>query len=278
MSTQRFAAGIEYSGASYLGWQRQAQGPTVQECVESALSRIAAHPVTVQCAGRTDAGVHAVQQVVHFDAVARRPARAWVLGGNANLPDGISILWAMPVAGDFHARYSAVRRTYRYLILNRAARPGLLCDRVTWEFRPLCAESMAAAAAALAGEHDFSAFRAIACQARNPVRTVHRLEIGRYGQWVIIEIEANGFLHHMVRNIAGVLMEIGRGRRPTEWAGDVLRSRDRRVGGTTAAAAGLYFLTAAYPEHFGIPLPGPCTEMLTTFTNVPEPRHAGACA
>jgi len=249
----RFALGVEYDGAAFHGWQIQEDVRTVQECLERALSRVAAHPVTVQCAGRTDAGVHATGQVVHFDTRASREPRAWVLGGNVNLPGDVSIAWAVPVAETFHARYSATGRTYRYVILNRTARAALLGDRAVWVHRPLDAERMHAAAQVLVGEHDFSSYRALGCQAKSPVRRVTRLEVRRRGELVVIEVSANAFLHHMVRNIAGVLMAIGRGDRPPGWAGEVLERRDRSRGGVTAPGEGLYLVRVEYPQAFGLP-------------------------
>ncbi|MGD8310720.1 MAG: tRNA pseudouridine(38-40) synthase TruA [Chromatiales bacterium] len=255
----RFALGVEYDGARFHGWQMQEDVPTVQACVEDALSRVADHPVAVQCAGRTDAGVHATGQVVHFDTSAVRDARAWVLGGNVNLPDDVSISWARPVPERFHARYSAIARSYRYVILNRTARSALLGRRAVWVHRPLDADRMHDAAQALVGEHDFSSYRALGCQAKSPLRTVTRLEVRRGGELVIMDISANAFLHHMVRNIAGVLIAIGRGDRRAGWAQDVLERRDRTRGGVTAPAAGLYLVQVDYPEGFAIPrasLPG----------------------
>jgi tRNA pseudouridine38-40 synthase len=257
MPVSRIAAGVEYFGRDYNGWQRQSAGTTIQEAVELALSRVANEPVTVTCAGRTDAGVHARQQVIHFDVTAARPGQAWVLGVNTHLPADISIAWAMPVAASFHARFSALQRSYRYVILNRRARPGLMAGRVAWECRPLDEQRMRAAAQALVGEHDFSAFRSAQCQARNPVRRVNRIEIGRNGARLAIDIDANAFLHHMVRNIAGVLMMIGMERQPVSWAKSVLESRDRTLGGITAPAAGLYLTGVRYPAEFGLPGPDP---------------------
>ena len=251
---QRIALGIEYDGTRYCGWQYQDHSPSVQEKVEYALSQVAAHPVRVSCAGRTDTGVHALGQVVHFDTDSLRPAHAWVLGGNANLPADITLLWSTPVSREFHARYSATRRQYRYVIFNRALRPAILARRVSWEYRPLNIESMRDAASYLIGEHDFSAYRALACQAKSPIRTLHRLDISRQGEMVILDLEANGFLHHMVRNIAGVLMKIGAGEAPPSWAREVLELRDRTQGGVTASPDGLYFVTAYYPEEFAIPV------------------------
>lgn len=255
MTATRFALGLEYCGTRYLGWQKQAQGPTLQDCVEQALSSVADHPVEVYCAGRTDAGVHALCQVVHFDARAPRAPHNWVFGGNVQLPPDISIVWARQVEEEFHARYSATARRYRYLILNRAARPGLLPYLATWECRALDEGRMARAAQALLGRHDFSAYRATECQAKNPEREVRSLTVARDGDFVIIDIEANAFLHHMVRNIAGVLMEIGMGRRDTDWAGAVLRSRQRAAGGVTAPPHGLYLSHVGYPARHGIPAP-----------------------
>jgi len=250
----RIALGIEYDGSDFAGWQLQASGVrTVQGAVEQALSTVADRPVRVACAGRTDAGVHATGQVVHFDTAALRSPRAWTYGTNANLPKSVSAQWARPVAEDFHARFSALRRRYRYVILNREVRPTFLAWRVAWSHRPLDAALMGEAAQALVGEHDFSAYRALACQAKSPVRTLHELRVYRDRDLVIIELEANAFLHHMVRNIAGVLMTIGAGERPVSWAGEVLDARDRTLGGVTAPAHGLYLTAVTYPERFALP-------------------------
>lgn len=250
---RRIALGVEYDGRGFSGWERQRARRTVQGEVERALSRVAAEPVTVVCAGRTDAGVHAWGQVIHLDTRAVRPDHAWVLGGNANLPADVSLLWAVAVDGAFHARFSARSRRYRYLILNRRARSALHAGRVTWDYRPLDVERMAAAAAHLVGEHDFSAYRAQGCQARSPVRTVHRLTVARHGDLVAIEVEANAFLHHMVRNIAGVLMAVGSGREEPGWAREVLTGRDRNRGGVTAPPDGLYLTAVRYGEEFPLP-------------------------
>jgi tRNA pseudouridine38-40 synthase len=253
----RIALAIEYQGTHFVGWQAQAGARTVQGVVEYALQQVADHPVGTVCAGRTDAGVHATAQVVHFDAWAERSPRSWVLGANAHLPPGVSVIWAQPVAPDFHARFSATGRHYRYLILNRRSRPALLADRVCWECRPLSLAPMQEAAGYLIGEHDFSAYRAIACQAKRPVRHVRRLELVRNGDLVVLDIEANAFLHHMVRNIAGVLLGVGVGARPPVWAREVLDARDRTLGGITASAQGLYLVGVQYPKHYGLPsLPG----------------------
>ncbi len=249
----RIALGIEYDGADFSGWQIQENTRTVQGSLEQALSGVADHPVRVVCAGRTDAGVHAVGQVVHFDTAATRDARAWVMGTNANLPDEIAVLWSMPVADTFHARYSALQRHYRYVIFNRPVRPSLLSCRVGWEYRPLDEQRMADATRYLVGEHDFSSFRDSQCQAKSPVRTVMQLEVSRRGEFIFIDVVANAFLHHMVRNIAGVLMAIGAGKREPRWAQEVLEARDRTLGGVNAPPGGLYLIGVVYPVDFSIP-------------------------
>lgn len=252
-STLRIAVGVEYDGRRFHGWERQRNARTVQEVLEEALGRVADAPVRTVCAGRTDARVHALGQVAHFDTSARRSARSWTFGASANLPDDVCVLWAAPVDGEFHARFSAQSRSYRYVILNRAVRPAVLDGRVTWECRPLDAGAMARAARPLLGEHDFSAFRARGCQARNPVRTVERLDVARHGDFVVLDVRANAFLQHMVRNLAGVLMAIGMGREPETWSAAVLAGRDRALGGVTAPPDGLYLVDVAYPERFGLP-------------------------
>lgn len=249
----RLAVGVEYDGSGFFGWQRQRQSPTVQECLERALSRVADHEVTLHCAGRTDSGVHAWCQVAHFDTSSTRAERSWVLGANTYLMPGVSLLWARPVDDTFHARFSARRRRYRYRIVNRWVRPAIERDRATWIRRPLDAERMHTAAQGLVGEHDFSSFRAPGCQARSPVRTVHSVAVTRHGCEVTIDIEANAFLYHMVRNVAGVLIGIGEGRQPTTWLNEVLEARSRRAGGVTAPAQGLYFMAVEYPEHPHLP-------------------------
>lgn len=249
----RIAAGIEYCGSGFHGWQRQKKRRNVQQNVEAALSTVADHPVIIHCAGRTDAGVHALHQVIHFDTSAEREIHSWVFGGNVNLPRDIGINWAIPVDEDFHARFSATARTYRYIILNRRSRPAVYNRLVTWEYQPLDEMLMAKAAMALVGEHDFTSYRAQACQAKSPVREIRKLEIARDGDIVIIEIEANAFLHHMVRNIAGVLMMIGMGKESVEWAKQVLDARDRTAGGVTAAPDGLYLIHISYPDKYPLP-------------------------
>lgn len=249
----RVALGIEYAGTHFCGWQLQQDVRTVQACIETALSRVADHPVRVACAGRTDTGVHALGQVAHFDTTARRRDRSWVFGANTHLPPDVSVRWARPVADDFHARFSAVRRHYRYVIHNTPVRPALPAGAVAWEYRALDAARMGAAAVHLVGRHDFSSYRAYACQAKSPVRTVQRLEVQRRGEFVVIDIVADAFLHHMVRNIAGVLMAIGAGERDADWSREVLEHRDRRLGGVNAVPGGLYFVGVEYPAAYDIP-------------------------
>src|SRR5487761_241452 len=251
----RIAVGLEYQGTRYAGWQSQRSADTVQVLAEGALGKGAAEPVSLVCAGRPDAGVHARGQVAHFDTGASRSMRAWMLGANSELPRDIGIAWVRPVPAHFHARYCAEARTYRYLILNRASRSGLLAHRVTWIHRPLDTERMAQAAAALEGEHDFSAFRAAECQARSPIRRLERLSVARQGDWLAIEATANAFLHHMVRNIAGLLIRVGKGDAPPSWAAEVLARRDRRLSAATAPADGLYLWHVRYPGAFLIPAP-----------------------
>ena len=255
--TMRIAMGVEYDGSRFAGWQTQAHADTVQARVERALGRVADEVVAVTCAGRTDAGVHAAGQVIHFDTLAKRPAHGWVLGGTSNLPKDISLLWAKSVPDGFSARFSATGRTYRYAILNRRVRPAILRSHVTWFHKPLEAERMDAAAQALIGEHDFSSYRAVACQARHPRRQVTAIRVWRGGDYVYIDISANAFLHHMVRNIAGVLMAVGCGEQPISWPADLLDARDRTRGGVTAPAEGLYLVSVAYPPAFELPEPSP---------------------
>jgi len=251
----RIAVGIEYDGSAYAGWQAQANVPTLQQVTERALGAIAAEPVSLTCAGRTDAGVHTYGQVAHFDTHAVRSIRGWVLGANSELPQGVSISWAMPVPAHFHARYCAEARTYRYLISNRIARPALLAARAAWIHRALDHERMHEAGQALLGEHDFTAFRSSECQAKSPVRRMERIAVERLGDFVVIEATANAFLHHMMRNIAGLLIAIGRGDLPIGFALEVLAGRDRTRNAATAPAAGLYLLRVRYPAAFALPAP-----------------------
>ena len=251
----KIAFGVEYCGTAYFGWQQQAISPTVQECIENALSKVADHQVRVHCAGRTDTGVHATSQVIHIETDAIRGMHNWVFGSNAILPNDISLLWAKEISNDFHARYSATGRTYRYIILNRHARSGMTANKVTWVCRSLDDKNMREAACYLVGEHDFTSYRALSCQAKSPVRKVKRLDIKRHGDYIILEIEADGFLQHMVRNITGVLMTIGLGEKSTSWAKQVLEAHDRTLGGVTAKPDGLYLIGVDYPLEFGIPKP-----------------------
>ncbi|HUR40858.1 MAG TPA: tRNA pseudouridine(38-40) synthase TruA [Verrucomicrobiae bacterium] len=249
----RWAAGVEYVGTAYSGWQWQLEAPSVQAAVERVLSNVANHVVKLTAAGRTDAGVHAYNQVVHFDSDAPRAPIAWQFGGNSQLPRDISLRWVQFVGDDFHARYGATARRYRYVMQSAAGRPALLDKRVAWVPGALAVEPMHRAAQALVGEHDFSAYRDSMCQSLSPVRRVHSITVRQHGEFAVLDIEANAFLHHMVRNIAGVLMAIGRGRQPEAWAATVLEGRVRAQGGVTAEPGGLYFVGPVYPERFGLP-------------------------
>lgn len=251
----RIALGIEYDGSAYHGWQRQGhETQTVQEALEKALSKVANHPVTVICCGRTDAGVHGLGQVVHFETTAERSDRAWIHGGNAALPDSISVRWAKPVPEEFHARFSAFARRYCYVIYNHPVRPALGMKHMTWQYRPLNVEQMREGSRALVGTHDFTSFRAMGCQAKSPIKTVHEIELVQQGPLILMSVRANAFLHHMVRNIAGVLMAVGTGKACVDWVNEVLQVRDRAQGGVTAPPFGLYFMEAQYPEIFDIPV------------------------
>jgi tRNA pseudouridine38-40 synthase len=249
----RIALGIEYDGTEFYGWQRLTHGETVQGALERALSFVAAHPVEVTCAGRTDAGVHGRCQVVHFDTEVERDMRGWTLGASSNLPSTVAVLWAQRVDPTFHARFSARSRRYRYRILNRQVRAALDARYVTWERLPLDAGRMHEAAQALVGEHDFTAFRAISCQAAHARRQMLALSVRREDEQVIVEIEANAFLHHMVRNIVGSLLPIGRGEQPVRWMRELLEGRNREVAGPTAPASGLTFLGPRYEAQWGLP-------------------------
>ena len=257
----RVAMAVSYDGSAFHGWQsqRKPQVATVQEALEQALGSIANAPVRVQCAGRTDAGVHASHQIVHFDSPSDRDEKAWVSGGNTHLPPKISIHWAKPVTEDFNARFSATARRYRYVILNTPSRSALLAGGVTWESRPLNERAMHEAGQALLGELDFTSYRAVACQSKTPMRNVHFLEVSRCGDMVVIDIQANAFLYHMVRNIAGVLLAIGTGIKPVAWAEEVLLAKDRKAATITAPPFGLYLVGVTYPDSFQLPQsdPGP---------------------
>jgi len=249
----RLAVGLEYDGARFAGWQLQPGLLTIQDQVQRALAAVADHPVDATCAGRTDAAVHASGQVAHFDTTALRPLRGWVLGANTRLPPEISLLWAVEVDPQFHARHSAQARSYRYCILLRPTRPALLRERAWWLRTPLAADAMNDAAQALAGEHDFSAFRAAECQSKTAQRRIDRISVAADGPLVTIEVTANAFLHHMVRNIVGSLVAVGTGEQDPAWIAEVLESRDRARAGITAPAHGLYLTRVHYPGALGIP-------------------------
>ena len=252
---RRVAAIVEYDGTDFAGWQSQAHAATVQDAVASAVGFVAGHPVVIVCAGRTDAGVHATGQVIHFDTTAARVPRAWVLGANTKLPPTVALQWAGEVASGFHARHAAIRRIYRYHILNRSARSALQRSRTAWIHRSLDAGAMHAAAQVLVGEHDFSAFRSIECQSKTPVRRVQRIKVERSGDHVWLDIEANAYLHHMVRNIVGTLLDVQGQADPAGAMARILVGADRRAAGMTAPAAGLYLWRVEYPASCGIPAP-----------------------
>jgi tRNA pseudouridine38-40 synthase len=249
----KVAFGVEYDGSKFFGWQRQTSVRTVQQCVEEALSRVADSQLKVYCAGRTDTGVHATGQVIHVETGAQRTTRSWVLGANSNLPHDVSILWAQPVEESFHARFSAIDRAYRYVICNRVARPGLWSAKVSFVFQPLNADRMREAAQHLLGRHDFSSFRAAGCQAAHPIREVRRIDVRRQGHFVTVDVEANAFLQHMVRNIVGTLIAVGDGRETPNHMATVLNARSRVAAGQTAAPDGLYLTEVSYPSRFDLP-------------------------
>ena len=256
----RIALGIEYKGSEFHGFQVQPNGvKTVQQALEYALSKVADEEVTLVCAGRTDAGVHATNQVVHFDTLAVRPEKAWLRGTRPYLPDAVGVRWAKEVMPQFHARFSALNRTYRYLLSDAKTPSALLHDQVTWSPRPLDLSKMRKAAAHLVGQHDFTSFRATQCQAKSPVRKIEYLHLVRRGDLIVLEVQANAFLHHMVRNIVGVLLAVGAGDKPPEWVAEVLAARDRSAGGATAKPFGLYLVGVDYPPNVNLPVgaPGP---------------------
>jgi tRNA pseudouridine38-40 synthase len=249
----RIALGVEYDGSRFCGWQTQSQRCAVQDALEQALAEIAGGAVATICAGRTDAGVHALAQVVHFDSRVERPESAWVRGVNALLPSTCAVTWSRPVAPEFHARYSALARSYRYVLLNHPVRPAADQGRTGWFHLPLDLEKMRRAARLLLGEHDFSAFRSSECQARTPVRSLSRLDIVRRGDYLVFDFSANAFLHHMIRNIVGCLVYVGKGRHAPEWMGEVLESRDRARAAPTFEASGLYLTKVVYDARWGLP-------------------------
>lgn len=251
----RLALGIEYDGSRFLGWQTQPGGGGVQDALEPALAGIAGEAIGVTCAGRTDRGVHAREQIVHFDTQARRPDSAWVRGVNATLPESVAVLWSREVPAEFHARYSARARVYRYVLLNRPVRPALAARHAGWFHAPLDVGAMREAAALLVGEHDFSSFRSAECQAKSPVRTLHALQVERRGERIDFVLKANAFLHHMVRNIVGLLVYVGKGKHPPRWAAEVLEAHDRSRAAPTFAAEGLYLEKVEYEPRWNLPAP-----------------------
>ena len=250
---KRIVLGLEYAGDAFCGWQSQAHGRTVQDVLEAALRQIAAHPVRLHCAGRTDTGVHASAQVVHFDTAAQRPPSAWVRGVNALLPSAVVVRWSAEVGDDFHARYLACERQYRYILHNAPTRPAMLAGRVGWFHPPLDAARMAAAAECLVGTHDFSSFRAAGCQSKTPVRVMREARVTRQGDYLLFDFRANGFLHHMIRNLMGCLLLVGQGLKPAGWMAQVLAARDRDAAAPTFSPDGLYFLGPIYAPHWQLP-------------------------
>lgn len=251
----RIACVVEYDGSGFRGWQSQRRGRTVQQALEDALSAVADERIAVVCAGRTDAGVHATGQVVHFDTVAERPDRAWLMGTNSHLPDDVAVRFAAPVDPGFHARHAAIARHYRYLIGAGPDRPALWRDRAGWNHAALDVAAMQRGADYLLGERDFSAFRSADCQSRTPMRRIDRITVAASSGWVRIDVTGNAFLHNMVRIIVGTLLAVGRGERAPEWVGEVLAAGDRRRAGITAKAEGLYFLGPRYPGDSALPVP-----------------------
>ena len=255
--TTRLALGIEYDGRRFCGWQMQKHGTrTVQLLLQQALSVVADESVTVTCAGRTDTGVHATGQVVHFDTTAVRQLKAWTMGVNAHLPDDVSVSWAREVDQAFSARFSATMRGYRYVLHNRKARSALLSGRVTWIHDSLDVDTMHISAQSLLGENDFSSFRSSACQAEHARRFMKSITVSRQGDFIFFDIHANAFLHHMVRNIVGSLLSVGRGEKSPEWIAELLQARDRTLGGVTAPADGLYLVSVEYPQAYRLPTSG----------------------
>ncbi len=270
----RIALCVEYGGDAFEGWQTQPHGRTVQNTLEAALSAVAGQPVAVVCAGRTDSGVHATTQIVHFDSRVSRPLTAWVRGVNSHLPAPVAVRWAMPVEDAFHARFSATARHYRYVLFNAPVRPAILAGRVGWFHQPLDGEAMAAAARSLVGEHDFSAFRAAACQAKSPVRRMRHVRVEAAGQYWLFDFCADAFLHHMIRNLVGALVYVGKGRYPVPWLADVLKARNRALAAPTFDAAGLYLCGVEYGAQWSLPQGGRiiCPPQLPLVPTCPEPE------
>jgi tRNA pseudouridine38-40 synthase len=253
---KRIVLGLEYAGDAFCGWQSQAHGRTVQDVLEAALRQIAAEPVRLHCAGRTDTGVHASAQVVHFDTAAQRPASAWVRGVNAQLPPAVVVRWSAEVGDDFHARYLACERQYRYILHNAPTRPAMLAGRVGWFHPPLDVVRMAEAAQCLVGTHDFSSFRAAGCQSKTPVRVMREARVTRQGEYLLFDFRANGFLHHMIRNLVGALVYVGKGHYPVAWMRELLEARDRTHAAPTFPPDGLYLCGVGYPPRWPLPNDG----------------------
>ena len=252
--SQRFALGVEYNGSMFSGYQMQSHGTrTVQDELEKAVSIVANEPIRLTCAGRTDTGVHATGQVVHFDTTVQRQLKAWMLGANTNLPSDIAVHWVRQVSDDFSARFSAISRSYRYILFNRRIRSAVFQKNVAWSYEKFDEDAMNAAAQHLLGEHDFSAFRSSRCQANHAIRVMQKISVTRQRDYLILDIKANAFLHHMVRNIMGTLMVIGRGEQPVEWMHEILVGQDRKCAGMTASPAGLYLVNVEYPKECGLP-------------------------
>jgi len=249
----RYACGIEYDGHGFLGFQTQIQEPTIQNCLEKAIAKVANHSVRLICSGRTDTGVSATAQVIHFDTTVNRTDYQWIMGINTNLPRGISIIWIKEVSEDFHARFSAIQRSYQYVIFNRWIRPAINRHSQTWEMQPLDENKMHDAAQYLLGEHDFNAFRSSACQSKTPIKTINSISVIRQDNKVVMDVAASGFLHHMIRNIIGTLIPIGRGDKAVESMLEILISRDRTKAGITAPPNGLSFNIVKYPKKFKLP-------------------------
>ena len=252
--SQRFALGVEYNGSMFSGYQMQSHGTrTVQAELEKAVSIVANEPIRLTCAGRTDTGVHATGQVVHFDTTVQRELKAWMLGANTNLPSDIAVHWVRQVSGDFSARFSAISRSYRYILFNRRIRSAVFPNNVAWSYEKFDENAMNAAAQHLLGEHDFSAFRSSRCQANHAIRVMQKISVTRQHDYLILDIKANAFLHHMVRNIMGTLMVIGRGEQSVDWMREILEGQDRKCAGMTASPAGLYLVNVEYPKECGLP-------------------------
>jgi len=249
----RIALGLSYSGSAYEGWQSQLSGNTVQDQLEKALGKFAARPLRTLCAGRTDAGVHALMQVVHFDTSLQRDLLSWVRGTNAFLPRDIAVQWAREVPDGFHCRGSAISRRYAYVLLESPVRPSVEAGRVGWVYRPMDGQAIRSAIMHLLGEHDFSSFRAAQCQAKSPVKTIRRIEVSQRSNYWRFEFEANAFLHHMIRNIMGCLVAVGQGHQPPDWLAEVVAARNRDAAAPTFSPDGLYFLGPVYEDHHGLP-------------------------